>query len=367
MSTFAIKIERIVKVESHPNADRLDLIQVLDWRCVSQRGLYKEGDLCIYFPIDSILPAEVESVLFGPDAKVKLHNSRIKTIKLRGAISQGMCALPKLFNLESLKEGTDVTAKLGVKKYESLEASMPNGMSSSKGSSTLKQINPHFRKYTSIENAKNYPGVFFPGEIVSASEKLHGSNFRSGYVPFYAYNLWKKLLKFFHLAPKFDFVFGSHNVQLQSKFLNDTFYGSNVYAEAVTKYKLRERLKPGEVVFGEIIGDGIQQNYKYGCNTGERKLVLFDVMIDGKYLDVVAFHHWCRERDFEFAPVLYAGDFDLEKIRSLTIGNSVYAPSQKVREGVVVKPLIDTTCHMGRKMLKFISDEYLLKEQTEFH
>ena len=57
------------------------------------------------------------------------------------------------------------------------------------------------------------------------------------------------------------------------------YYDSNVYIEAVNKYKIKEILTPGMVLYGEVYGDGIQKNYNYGCKDGEHKLVIFDVMI----------------------------------------------------------------------------------------
>jgi hypothetical protein len=95
--------------------------------------------------------------------------------------------------------------------------------------------------------------------------------------------------------------------------------------------------------------------------------VLFDVMVDGKYLDALSCRKWIESRNLPVVPELYRGRFDEAKIKALTLGDSVMAPSQKVREGVVVKPLLEEVCFIGRKMLKFISDEYLLKDNTDFH
>mgnify|MGYP001617660490 CR=1 FL=1 len=116
MSTFKVSIEKVVKVDNHPNADKLDIIQVLGWNLITAKNNFKEGDLCIYFPIDSILSSLVEIKLFGEGSKIKLSNHRIRTIKLRGAISQGLAAKFDLFKDEltgmSLKEGVDLTSKL---------------------------------------------------------------------------------------------------------------------------------------------------------------------------------------------------------------------------------------------------------------
>ncbi len=364
MSSFRVEAVSINDIQIHPNAERLELAVVKGWNCVVQKGRYKPGDLCIYIPIDSVLPADVECKLFPPDSKVKLNGSRVRTIKLRGAISQGLIVDPQALGISKVKAGDDYAAKLGIIKYEPPVSLSPQ---SNAQPASKKQCNPNFRKYTSLENAKNYPEVFQAGEQVCVTEKIHGTNFRAGYVPFHADTLWKKLKVLLRVAPKYEFVYGSHNVQLQSKFLWKGFYDKNVYAEAVQGYRLPEILKPGEVLYGEVYGDGVQKGYTYGCRTGERKLIAFDLMKDGHWLDTIAFEKWADERQLPRVPVLYRGPFDLQKIRSLTIGDSLLSATQKVREGVVVKPIQETMTYIGRKVLKFISDEYLLKDQTDFH
>ena len=362
-STFKVSVESIREIANHPNADRLELATVLGWQTVVPKGQYKVGDLVVYIPIDSILPHEVESALFGPDSKVKLSKSRVKTIKLRGAISQGMVATPAALGFEYVYEGFDVTASLKITKYEPPVKDVPAGMSVR----AVKALeNPNFRKYGGLENAKNYPDVFTEGEEVYVTEKIHGTNFRAGYVPTVANTFWKKILKFFGRLPEYEFVYGSNNVQLQHKD-SGGFYGFNVYKEAVESFRLKEILKPNEVVYGEIYGGGIQKNYNYGLGENERKLVLFDLRQGDTYSDPVNFTHWCDERGLPRVPVLYKGPYNREAIKALTLGNSVLEPKQKVREGIVVKPLKEERCYMGRKALKFISDLYLLEDQSDFH
>jgi RNA ligase (TIGR02306 family) len=365
MSELRVEVCEIVEINPHPNADRLELATVKGWNCVVPKGRYSAGDRCIYFPIDSVLPATVEAAIFPPDSKVKLNASRVRTIKLRGAISQGLVVEPELFGLQEAGVDTDVTALLGVTKYE--PPPPPAHMATKGGQASYKQINPNFRKYTSLENAKNYPKLFEDGEPVVVTEKIHGTNFRAGYVPFHSSTWWKKVKRFLRLAPKYEFVYGSHNVQLQGKLLYDGFYDQNVYAEAVVRYRLKEILKPGEVVYGEIFGDAIQKGYGYGCGAGERKLVLFDVMVNSVYLDAIAFQKWTDARQLPRVPVLHCGAFSSAKIRALTAGPSVLNPLQAIREGVVVRPLSEQVTHIGRKVLKFISDDYLLREQSEHH
>lgn len=366
MSELKVGVVKILSVDEHPNADRLELITIKGWQCVGQKGVYKVDDLVVYFPIDSILPEELENIIFGEDSKIKLENHRIRTIKLRGAISQGMVCPLKLFGLEGSKEGLDLTAKLGVTKYEPPVKGSPQ--STNIGKATKKQTNPNFRKYTDIENFKNYPDIFTSEDIVYVTEKVHGSNTRAGWVERGNLKWYHKILYKLGIIDKWQFVYGSHNVQLQDKLLGKTYYETNIYAEMVKKYNLKELLPKGYVVYGEICGDGIQKGYTYGCKKGERKLAIFDVMKDGRYLDFLEARTWVEDKGLPTVPLLYRGKFDLEKLKALTVGNSVLEPTQKVIEGVVIKPEVEQATHMGRKVLKLISDEYLLnKNNTEFH
>lgn len=358
MSTLKVSVEKILKISPHPNADRLEIAEVLGWNCVTGKGVYKEGDLCVYIPIDSVLPPEVEVKIFPPDSKVKLHHSRVKTIKLRGAISQGLIVRPELLGVDE-SEGTDVTEALGIKKYEPVVRISAN---SSPAAASKKQVNPNFRKYTDIQNIKNYPRLFEEGETVTAREKIHGANFRAGYVPFHATTIVKKILKFLHLAPKNAFVYGSHNVQLQDKMLYQGFYDKNVYAEAVVKYELAKKLKAGEVVYGEVYGDGIQKGYHYGTVPGERMLAIFDVMIDGKWLDDADMEAFCTARGLPVAPKVYEGPYNLETLKKIADQPSTVAPNQDTPEGIVVKPVTDQMSYAGRKVLKLISAAYDLKK-----
>lgn len=369
MSDFYVKIEKIRDVQKHPNADRLDLVYINDWQCVAAKGEFRPGDLAIYFPIGSILPHAVESRIFPPGSKITLTKSRVRTIKLRGAISQGLAVKPHVLSgcdgfverTANYEEGTDLTKILGVTKYEPPESWDNSAQNEPK--KKKRKNNPNFHEYTHIQNAKNYPYVFVEGELVIVTEKIHGTNFRAGWVPYNADKWWKKILKFVGLAPKWEFVFGSHRVQLQNKANYGGYYKFDPYTEAVEKYDLKTRLPKGIVVYGEIYGDKIQKGYTYGCGKDERKLVIFDVMRDGQFVDSVITDMVSTSLGLENVPIIFIGPFHKDQIYTLRDGPSKLAPVQKVREGVVVKPLKERTSHMGRVVLKYISDEYLLKNQ----
>lgn len=371
MSELKVLTVAIDDILVHPNAERLDIAVIKGWNCIVGKEQFKKGDKGVYIPIDSIITEDLEKKIFGPDPKIKLEKRRVKTIKIRGAISQGLLVDYQTVGIpEKVPVDTDVTVLLGVTKYE---PPAPAFQQFKGRQATKKEVNPNFHKYTSIENYKNYTTLFQPDDKVVITEKIHGTNFRAGWVPFVPTTFWDKVKVFFKMAPEWQFVFGSHNVQLQHKMLNDTFYDTNVYAEAVKKYHLQELLEKGEVVYGEIYGGGIQNGYDYGLKD-QRKLIVFDIKKGNNYLDFqdfyarsIAFYHHNGHEVPDAAPVLYIGRFADADLKNLIEGPSVLSTEQKVREGCVIKALNEVNSPIGRKILKAINPEYLLRNQSDFH
>jgi RNA ligase (TIGR02306 family) len=372
MSTFEIKVVKIDEVIPHSNADRLELVRIAGWNCVVRKGEFKAGDVVIYIPIDSILPFDLESTLFPPDSKVKLSKSRVKTIKLRGAISQGIVVRPdEVFPFpqqQRVSLGDNVAERLGITKYEPPVRDIPARL---KGNQVPKKgINPHFKKYTDIENFKYYPNLFEVGEQVYISEKAHGTSARYSWLPEEPNTGWKKIKAFFRklfsVPQPYEFCIGSRNVQLQDKSKYDGFYSENVYGKIADQYDLRNKIPYGVGVYGEIVGAGIQKGYTYGCGEGEHKFFVYDIKREDAYLDYDRFKMWAGVMGLQTVPELYVGPFDPVFVDSLRSGDSLIG-DQKVREGIVIKPAVEQTSMIGRKVLKYINDEYLLKDQTDFH
>lgn len=363
MSELVVEVVEIEEILPHGNADRLEIAKIKGWFCVTGKGNFKAGDRGIYFPIDSILPTELQAKLFPPDSKIKLKNGRIKTEKIRGVISQGLLIPLKDVGMEDLCVGVDVTKRLGIMKYEPDAGSLPNAMNPQQ----KRFSNPYFHKYTDIQNAKNYTKVFEEGEHVIAFEKIHGTNFRAGWVPYVPSSLWEKLkvrvLNFLNPAwvPQWEFVYGSRNMQLKKD-------SENLYARIVKQYDLENKIQHGHVIYGEIYGDGVQKGYNYGCSKDEQRLAIFDVALNGQYQDIGYVTAFCALKHLPVVPVVYNGLFDWDTMLKLTKGPSLINSTQKVREGIVVRSVKEESSpYIGRKVLKFVSDEYLLKDQTEFH
>ena len=171
-------IRRIDSLTPIDGADKIELATVGGWKVVCQKGLYNEGDLAVYFEIDSWIPHTIAPFLSKgqyPRVFEGVEGERLKTIKLRGQLSQGLL-MPldeACKNIESqLFEGLDVTVPLGVLKWEKAVPAQLAGV--------CKGNFPSLIPKTDQERAQN-----LVKEIVAASEagiqfeiteKLEGSS-----------------------------------------------------------------------------------------------------------------------------------------------------------------------------------------------
>lgn len=381
MSSLIVEVCKISNIEKHPNADRLAIATVKGWNCIIGINDFKIGDNVIFIPPDAVIP---EKMVEEYNLTYLPKNRRVKTVKLRQYISQGIVLpIPKDQNW---KEGKNVASYFGIVKYEPPELQIAGqhnketilslwkkllkkdvtirrfifkslGLIKDKFFKKRKTVNPNFNKYTEIENIKNYNSVFQLGEKVIITEKIHGTNFRAGNLK--KHSIW-------NITNKYEFVFGSHNVQF-TPFKKKNFYEGNVYETITRKYNLDKIIPEGYIVYGEIYGGkpAIQKNYHYGL-TDNIDVRFFDVKYNGKYLDYNTFFMFCFERNLPIVPELYKGILNSDTIKKYTEGQSILYPKH-IREGCVVRPEYEEFHkRLGRKILKSINPEYLLKDQTEY-
>lgn len=388
-SNFRVPLTKILKVEKHPNADKLSVYTVYGFQVIGGLEQFKVGDLVIYVPIDSILRPALEESVFGKESKIKLHNSRVRQIKIRGLVSQGLlldpykilgCGKPDPMpenvvgmatNCGQVKLEEDLAYLLEIEKYEPPVKGPSHTIGLGKNRNRTYE-NKLFHKYNGLTALKWVPTIF-DGEEVVIQEKLHGTNARAGIVPYEANNLWKRFKKLIGLATQHEKCYGSNNVEISAKLKarRNSYYDEDVYGKTFKAMDVFSKLQFGEIVYGEIIGPNIQTNYNYGLT--ENKFVLFDVKVlqpDGKYkwLLPCEVELFAKARGFEFVPVLYKGPWDKDTAYKLTFGPSVYAPSQKVREGVVVKSRYNYDVEGNKKAYKWVSEDYLNdKSNTDNH
>src|SRR5208283_2537219 len=112
-------VETIKALSPIVGADKIEKAEVLGWELVVKKGEFQVGDLCVYCEIDSIFPE------LPPFEFLRSKKFRIKTVKLRGQVSQGIafplcvvnCVDPS-FDVAKARVGDDLTDLLKITKYD---------------------------------------------------------------------------------------------------------------------------------------------------------------------------------------------------------------------------------------------------------
>jgi RNA ligase (TIGR02306 family) len=373
-------IRKIDKITKHPNADSLEICHVGGWKVVTKIGEYTEGDLAVYFEVDSFLPLEEDFEFLRKSSYKKMgdiEGFRLKTIKLRQELSQGLLLPLSILEKDDemkigiskqpwgdqlqlgpyddaivIEEGADVTAYMCVLKYE---PPIPAELSGK-----VKGNFPGFIRKTDEERIQNMTAEYesMKDKHYYVTEKLDGSSatyyFRDGVFGVCSRNL--------ELADPGVFEPGSvlcdDGVERPRK--ENTFW--KVARELFIEEKLGT-LEENYAIQGELIGEGVQGNpYKIKGHT----LRIFNVFnIDTQeYLgldDMVHFLHKINvdEKPLELVPVINY-DYKLpptidEIIRYADDKSRLNAETD--REGIVIRNKDKSVS------FKAISNTFLLKEK----
>jgi RNA ligase (TIGR02306 family) len=373
MSEFKVAYTKVVAINPHPNPEvhSLHVATIYGFQVIIRKDSLNVGDLVLFAPVDSILPTDLEAILFPEGSKIKLNNSRIRQIRIQRFPSQGM-----LLNMSDVQkhltnkgyknflfeEEKDYAAVLGITKYEPPVAAVFTGTKIT--SKRRLAEHPQFHTYNGIDNIK-WGDPFNEDENVSIQLKLHGTNARLGNLKKTPKTLWEKFLKLVHLLPEYEVRYGSNNVDITAKNGAVGFYATDIYGEAFKKCDAANKVKPNEVIYGEIIGEGIQKGYHYGHKTPH--FVLFDVKVfneDGscRWLSPIEVQMFAEERGFEMVPTLFEGKYDRNIANTLSVGADPYYPQHKVREGIVIKSednYNDPMSSSSKKVRKIINPAYL--------
>ena len=336
MSTLIVPVTIIEQITPHPNADALELAQVLGWQLVVKKGEYALGNKVVYFPIDTMLPLEL-SERFG--VTKYLSKQRIRCAKLRGEPSFGLAVRP---DDEEWPLGKNVAEYYQVQKYEP-----PLRI----GQGDAEQAHPLFVEYTDIENMRNFPDILIDGEPVVLTEKVHGTQDRLGMI-------------------EGEFMAGSKALR-RKRPENDRFETSTYWfplSLAPVRHLLEHLGQSHQqvILFGEVYGSKIQSfNYGHKGTLGYRA---FDLLIDGHYVDWPDFVALCQQFGVETIPIVATIPFTLNEVKRLSEGKTLLMDQEAhIREGLVVKPMQERTHpKIGRVVLKYVSDSYLFGEKTDY-
>jgi RNA ligase (TIGR02306 family) len=202
---------------------------------------------------------------------------------------------------------------------------------------------PLFVSYTDVENLRNFPGVFAEGEPVVATEKIHGTNCRVGLI-------------------EGEWMAGSMAVRRKrpadEALASSTYWFPTTLPGVVRLLEELARSHRQVILFGEVYGSKVQ-NLAYG-KVGGFGFVAFDALADGRYLDPAEFEALCARHEVPRATVVFRGPYSLAAIKAVSEGPTTLGAGH-IREGVVVRPERERTDpKLGRVVLKYIGDEYLL-------
>lgn len=344
-------IRKIAEILSIPNADKICAYRTDGWLIVDSVGKYNVGDLVVMCEIDSWVPTSIAPFLTKAGHEPKefegVKGERLRTIKLRGQVSQGLLLpldvvvvlteTPK----ELMTEGDDVTEILGILKYEKPLPAALAGMAKGNFPSFIpKTDQPRIQNCTrQFEEWKNQNVVW------EVTEKLDGSSMT-------VYVNHNELDE--EGAPKHGVC--SRNLDLK-------FDEANSFWETAVKYDLVDKIKctgRSLAIQGELVGEGIQGNsYKL---IG-RQFFCFDIWdIDQqKYLLPEERVKLCEELNVQHVPVLglgvttEIGNSSIEFVLSQAEGKSAIGCNPE-REGLVFKSV-----DKHDLSFKAISNKWLLK------
>jgi RNA ligase (TIGR02306 family) len=361
-------IDEVLPIEG---ADNIVLVRLDGWQCVALKSEFQPGDLCVYFEIDSWIPRMPQINHLYERAK-KMFNGRegikIKTIKLRGQISQGL-ALP-IFNFPQVAAnipitgwnplafteeeykalieedkrrliGLDVSEYLGVEKWEPPVPGQLGGQ--------VKGNFPGFIQKTDQERCQNMGTEIFTYNKNSRYEvtmKLDGTSFTAFY------------------RDGEDGVCG-RNWQLD---VNEENAGNSLvrmYVDSGLQAALR-KLGKNIAIQGELLGPGIQKN-REGLKA--HQLFVFDIYdIDNmRYftphdrLNLLASLELNRDMVHHVPIIVYSANlydtFGITNIDGLLKFAEGKSLNHEIREGLVFKR------EDGEFSFKVINNWFLLKEE----
>ena len=337
MSEFHVQVFRIGKVGKHPNADTLSITQgPTGYPVVFKSGAFAQGDLAVHIPVDAIVDTALPEFAWLSDKATLAGDGRflfrVKAAKLRNVPSYGF--LVPAVGLGDVQPGQDVRERLQVTKYDPGPCYYQDGSIQGEHLSLPQEgVVPLY----DIEGMRRYSHVIKPGELVSVTEKIHGSNGR-----------WA------HIGG--NLLCGS-----RTRFRKDS-----VWNRMADRYRLGEILglerNQGLVLYGEVYGPGIQ-DLTYGLS--EPQVLFFDVYDsrNGVWFNVQQFEEFCGNT-LPMVPQLYRGPYDAEAIAAMAEGpTTIMGRDPHVREGVVVKPLVERwDREVGRVFLKQPGEGYLLRK-----
>ena len=385
-----VKIRKIDGIESIHGADFIVEAHIDGWSTVTKKDEFQIGDYCLFFEIDSFLPASDPrySFLLKNGTKLdddKIERIRLKTVKLKKVLSQGL-ALPlkdfpelNVLNIEELYSTEyGVEQYLNVTKYE-----RPEEKNGGAGNAKTAGDFPFFVPKTDLERIQSFYHKYqelYKDVEFRPSLKMDGSSTTIAFVHNESYFNTKidNIIKEYNeetekLEEKeiIPYPFKDHNgmILVCSRNLTLKYDNSTGFWKSIINTQVHEKLKQYCIQYdrqlaiqGEMCGPGVNGNWD--------KLSDYDLFV---------FHIWDIDKqeyleDKEFQEICY--DLKIQTVKQFPVikAFSVYStlndflkaseiPSinNPIAEGIAYK----STKKVDGKLIMFkvINNKYLLSEK----
>ncbi len=334
-------IRRIDGIHPIPDADAIEVATVGGWKVVIKKGEFVPGDLAVYCEIDSWIPHELAPFLSKgsePREYNGVKGERLRTVKLRGQVSQGLllggtiCPTGLMVHRPDsmahiFQEGDDVSEWLGIQKWE---APVPAQLAGD-----VEGVFPSFVPKTDQERIQNLSEELgtWGDRTWEVTEKLDGSS-----------------MTVYHKDGKFGVC--SRNWALKET------QGNSLWAQT-RRYDLEAVLnrEGNYAVQGELIGEGIQGN---PYRIRGQDFYIYDIydINEQRYLSPVERLAFVERNGLKSVPVIdrsRATPASIQDILQDAEGRSVLNADAE-REGLVYKS-------NGVVSFKAISNRFLIKQK----
>lgn len=347
-------ISEILPIEGK---DRIGLASVDGWHVIVQKDQFEVGGKCVYCEIDSVLPEKPEFEF------LRNKNFRIRTMKMAGVISQGICFPMSILPEGEYDIGKDVTDIIGVKQYEpTMDIERNNGDKKATNYKFIKWLMrfawyrqlvykknhragkgfPSFVSKTDEERIQNMPFVLRDKGLHVVTEKIDG---QSGT---FILVRKKKLFK-----TKYEYIVCSRNLRLFKKDLKQSYWKVSDKFDIESKLKCLIGDNEWVAVQGECIDTNVQGN-KYKVK--EADMFVFNIIYPYGRLCTSDMAEFCETVGLSHVPIItkeYVLPDSVDEVLEFAHGQS--AIGDTIREGVVIRS------SDGKNSFKAVDPLFLIK------
>jgi tRNA-binding EMAP/Myf-like protein len=344
-SNYLARVVRLENPKKHPNADRLQIWNINGYDVITDMSR-KEGDICIYFPIECQIDSTILSKLnlysdkeLNEDKNIAgyVHKTgRVRAVKLRDIMSEGMIlpadqisnTINQYYNWKDVvnEEFDTIWGTTICKKYVPIvkEVRSGGGTGEKKGPKINdilipNQFNFHYSTSKLQDNIYKFENE---EDVIVITDKWHGTSFvASNVLTKRKLSWWEKTRKFMGAKIKtqeYSKMYSSRTVikSIEGKYHTPEggYYNSDIWGKVFGEIK--DKLPKGYSIYGEIVGyvgeKLIQKDYDYGCKPGEHKLLIYRIT-KTTFLGSVIECSWdeikdfCKEHNLEHVPELFHG------------------------------------------------------------